>query len=251
MIGNQATGRAMLGVVVIALNLVLAAPAAAQKFKVLYTFSGGADGSSPEAPVLVHGSMIYGTTFYGGSAGDGVLYSYDLENHVFSLVHTFQGSPDGYSPTYAGLMRDAAGDLFALTAFGGANGAGTVCKITESGSETVWSFDGKNGRDPESTLVRDSTGIYGTSYAGGPGTYGTVYRLEANGAIATIHSFHGRDGGGPHGATVLSGGHLLGSLTMEAPARQAQSIASISRPAPSPSCTNSPAVLTGATPLAA
>jgi hypothetical protein len=42
---------------------------------VLYTFSGGADGSDPEAPLTYHDGAFYGTTYRGG-AGIGTVFKY-------------------------------------------------------------------------------------------------------------------------------------------------------------------------------
>ena len=54
----------------------------------------------------------------------------------------------------AGLIADAAGDLFGTTASGGANGDGTVFEIAKTGSgyastpTTLVSFNGTNGANP-------------------------------------------------------------------------------------------------------
>jgi hypothetical protein len=38
--------------------------------KVLYRFSGGSDGASPDSTLARAGSGLYGTTQYGGDAGN-------------------------------------------------------------------------------------------------------------------------------------------------------------------------------------
>src|SRR5580700_8165554 len=44
-------------------------------FTVLYSFTGGADGSGPVAGVILDSARnLYGTTYYGGSSGKGVVY---------------------------------------------------------------------------------------------------------------------------------------------------------------------------------
>ena len=54
----------------------------------------------------------------------------------------------------AGLIADAAGDLFGTTTCGGANGDGTVFEIAKTGSgyastpTTLVSFNGANGAYP-------------------------------------------------------------------------------------------------------
>ena len=43
--------------------------------KVLHSFTGGGDGANPEATVAIYGGTLYGTTFYGGSSGNGTVFS--------------------------------------------------------------------------------------------------------------------------------------------------------------------------------
>src|SRR5438045_599299 len=88
---------------------------------------------------------------------------------TFSTLYSFSRTPDGGYP-YAGLIRDAAGNLYGTTPTGGACNAGTVFKLDTTGKETVLhSFTGgADGGDPWAGLVRDPAGnLYGTSYLGG------------------------------------------------------------------------------------
>ena len=65
--------------------------------------------------------------------------------YEFKVLHTFTGA-DGANP-YAGLIRDAAGNLYGTAAFGGASNHGMVFKLTPYGSETVLhSFTWGDGR---------------------------------------------------------------------------------------------------------
>jgi uncharacterized repeat protein (TIGR03803 family) len=48
---------------------------------------------------------------------------------TFSTLYTFTGGSDGANPS-AGLVRDAAGNLYGTTAWGGAYGYGVVFKLT-------------------------------------------------------------------------------------------------------------------------
>jgi len=189
-------------------------PARAQSFRVLYTFTGGADGGTPEAPLLLHGSRLYGTTIVGGSSNNGVVFQFDLKTGQQTVVHNFAGSPsDGSDAAYAGLFADGAGNLYGVTAQGGSNGLGTVFELSSpSGSEKLWSLAGRtNGQDPQSAPVRDSSGTYSTAYAKGPKGAGTVFKLGKAGSVTPIHSFNIRDGGGPTGAVVLINGFLYGA----------------------------------------
>src|SRR5579864_3849776 len=78
---------------------------------------------------------------------------------TFTVLHTFTGLPDGGYPD-AGLIRDAAGNLYGTTYNGGSGcggiGCGTVFKIDRSGKETVLhTFTGSpDGKNPYRGLVR-------------------------------------------------------------------------------------------------
>ncbi len=97
---------------------------------------------------------------------------------TLTTIYTFTGG-DGANP-HAGLIADAAGNLYGTTVYGGANGNGTVFKVTPTGSETVlYSFTGgSDGANPEAGLIADASGnLYGTTANGGSNGVGTVFKL--------------------------------------------------------------------------
>ncbi len=65
------------------------------------------------------------------------------------VLHSFTGGADGAYP-YAGLIEDAAGNLYGTTRDGGASDDGTVFKLTAKGIETVLhNFSGRgDGEQP-------------------------------------------------------------------------------------------------------
>jgi uncharacterized repeat protein (TIGR03803 family) len=142
---------------------------------VLYSFTGGADGASPEAGLVRDGGgNLYGTTYAGGeancplngSAGCGVVFKVS-KTGVMSVLHTFINS-DGSNPA-ADLIRDTAGNLYGTTKFGGI-GFGTAFRVSSTGAETtLYSFlDSPDGAGPLGSLVRDTAGnLYGTASGGG------------------------------------------------------------------------------------
>jgi uncharacterized repeat protein (TIGR03803 family) len=151
---------------------------------------------------------------------------------TFTVLHRFcsqSNCTDGATP-WAGLVQDAAGNLYGTTAFGGAydGGAGTVFKIDTSGNETVlYSFcsvsDCADGAGPTATLVLDAQGnLYGTTSVGGgtgcggPGC-GTVFKLDTSGNETVLYSFTGgtADGCFPQGGVVLdAAGNLYGTTNV-------------------------------------
>lgn len=184
----------------------------------------GSDGKGPSGDLLLDSAgNIYGTTFDGGGFCDcGVVYKLDPAGNE-TVLHIFTGSPDGSQPL-AGLVRDAAGNLYGTTSNGGNIDDGTIFKIDTAGNETVlYSFKGApDGNDPGlGTLVLDSAGnLYGTTGGGGNGTClggagcGTVFKFDTNTGTETIlHSFaSGADGAIPDSGLILDpAGNLFGT----------------------------------------
>jgi uncharacterized repeat protein (TIGR03803 family) len=76
------------------------------------------------------------------------------------------------------------GSLYGTTGIGGStnnnpNGLGTVFRITTSGVFTpLVLFQGTNGSNPAAPLALGTDGnMYGTTFHGGPGAGGTVFRI--------------------------------------------------------------------------
>jgi uncharacterized repeat protein (TIGR03803 family) len=159
---------------VCAVFLFLAAMAivsSAQTFSTLADFNGS-DGANTE------GSIVQGTdgNFYGAAPAGGANYfgaCSDGCGTVFKItpsgtvttLYTFcseTNCDDGQSP-YATLVEGKDGNFYGTTAGGGANGQGTVFKITPSGLTTqLYSFCSEtncaDGRSPYAALVEGTDG---------------------------------------------------------------------------------------------
>ncbi len=139
---------------------------------------------------------LYGTTRYGGNEVNevGTVYEVSPEG-TETVLYAFcpdplNGCTDGSEPM-AGVVRDADGNLYGTThyggAYGGADGYGTVFKVTPDGTETVLhSFEGyQDGENPSGDLLWDKQGnLYGT-------TLGTVFEFKAAGVMETLYVFQG------------------------------------------------------------
>ncbi|MGO4879240.1 MAG: choice-of-anchor tandem repeat GloVer-containing protein [Bryobacteraceae bacterium] len=196
---------------------------------ILYNFAGGTgDGAGPFAGVIVSGGNLYGTTFYGGSSGDGTAYSLSPGTPwTESLLYSFGGTAgDGQNP-HAALVYAGSGVYYGTTYNGGASGYGTVYQLTDSGgtwTETVlYSFSGgTDGSNPHSALIIDSSGnLYGTTVLGGAHSKGTIYKLTSGGGgswtESVLYSFSGgSDGAIPRAGVVFGSSQstLYGATTL-------------------------------------
>jgi uncharacterized repeat protein (TIGR03803 family) len=98
---------------------------------VLYSFTGGSDGSEPFAGVVFDKSgNLVGTTINGGAYQSGAVFQLTpgSPNWTESVLYSFTGAADGWSPE-ASVIFDASGNIYSTTQGGGANGQGTVFEI--------------------------------------------------------------------------------------------------------------------------
>jgi uncharacterized repeat protein (TIGR03803 family) len=189
---------------------------------VLYSFTGGNDGTSPPAGVTLdsHGNL-YGTTSFGGANGDGVVYELSRSNSGWTqtVLYTFEGSTDGQNPV-GGVILDGAGNLYGGTFDGGINGGGTVYELSPSSAgwtfTTLYSFTGGYG-GPYNKLTFGSKGsIYGSTNGEGAYGFGSVFQMTpANGSwkFTDLHDFAGGgDGAVLYGSVAVdSAGYVFGT----------------------------------------
>lgn len=188
--------------------------------KVLYSFTGGADGKYPNGPVARDsGGNIYGATSDGGAANLGVVYKVTPSGQ-FTLLHSFTGGADGAIPE-SGVILGSDGNLYGSTTNGGTGSQtgvqeGVIFKMDTAGNETVmYSFTGlADGGTPLAVPTMDAAGdLYGTATSGGAGA-GVVYKLSAAGQYTVLHTFTGPGAGGGDPVapvTLDSAGNLYGA----------------------------------------
>jgi len=206
-------------------------------YSILHAFTG-TDGGNPQAGLIFDpAGNFYGTTFYGGGSGCfhsgcGVVYKLAPNPNgtwTYSTLHSFTGA-DGINPS-AGLVFDAAGNLYGTTYAGGASGAGSVFKLAPNPDGTwtesvLYSFkDGADGGFPVAELIFDSSvNLYGTTTSGGtfsagacPGGCGVAFRLAPNPketwTESVLYGFTGTpNGADPDAGLILdTAGNLYGT----------------------------------------
>lgn len=175
--------------------------------QVLYSFQGGTDGSEPTGGMAFDtAGNLYGATTEGGaftpSCGGTCGTVFELspprkkgDPWTETILYVFGGHDlgDGDEPT-GGLIRDAAGNLYGVTGYGGSGdctllgiavACGTAYELSPpsrpggSWTETVlYSFQGgEDGYLPQGDLVFDESGnLYGaTMFGGGEGKNCNLY----------------------------------------------------------------------------
>jgi uncharacterized repeat protein (TIGR03803 family) len=191
--------------------------------KLVYGFPGS--GVQPYA-ALVQGTngLLYGTAAFGGSSGDGGVFRMTT-NGTGVETWSLTSASSGYSP-WAGLVQGQNGDFYGTANFGGANGYGTVFRLTPSGVLTgIHSFNNTDGAYPNPTLMQGRDGnFYGATAGGGANTSGTLFKITPGGALTSLFSFDETNGAMPvwaltqdfagnfYGATFGGGAYGLGTI---------------------------------------
>ena len=208
---------------------------------VLHRFAGGADGLSPQGGLtLGQNGVLYGTTYYGGSSGQGLGSVYELippsapgGTWTETVLYGFAEPGLGYYPVGTlALGSDHA--LYGVTLYGGSDTQGTVFRLEPpSVSGGTWTesvlhsfLSGADGSRPQAGVVFAPNGaLYGTTLDGGsPSGHGTVFELAppsgtpAGGAwsesiLHVFTVFH--DGVLPYGSVVSGPTGVLYGTTFE------------------------------------
>ena len=211
---------------------------------VLYAFTGGTDGAWPVANLVMDAAgNLYGTTEFGGDTVDppctstgyipgcGVVFKIDTSGNE-TVLYTFcsqSNCSDGNQPR-AGLIMDAAGNLYGTTGSGGDTtdptcataGCGVVFELVKANNYAevvLHAFTGlrtgNDGHAPLGNLLMDASGnLYGTtayggvstSCLGGPYGCGTVFKIDTRGNESVVYAFAGgTDGSQPFAGLIMDG----------------------------------------------
>jgi uncharacterized repeat protein (TIGR03803 family) len=178
------------------------------------------DGEEPIGDLLLDSAgNLYGTTCFGGLYALGTVYKLTPFHGGWSyaVLYNFTGGNDGGCP-HAGVVLDAAGNLYGTASQGGSYGDGAVYQVTPSGSETVlYNFTGGNdGSLPYSGVIFDRSGnLYGATTFGGSGGSGVVFELSPGSGGWSYTEIYPLPGGGwgSYERLVMDGnGNLYGTM---------------------------------------
>jgi uncharacterized repeat protein (TIGR03803 family) len=153
---------------------------------------------------------------------------------VFTNLYSFKAASinslgfytnNGGANPYAGLIL-SSNNMYGTTYQGGTNGSGTVFKVNTDGMNfiTLHNFSvlisGTNydGAKSFANLVISSNTLYGTTYKGGIGGNGTIFKVNTDGTgFTNLYSFSANpnftnsDGASASSSLVLSGNILYGT----------------------------------------
>lgn len=178
----------------------------------LYAFTGGNDGGNSQAGLLRDGQgNLYGTTYSGGTTGNGVVFKLAPPKKgqtawKYQVLWSFAGDADGSQPTGT-LIMDNAGHLYGTTQWGGSGVVGTVFKLSPPADgqkgwtkTALYNFTGNNdGGQPSGRMLLGSDGnLYGTTAGYGEFNYGNVFKLSpvgGNWQLSVLHAFAGGSDG--------------------------------------------------------
>ncbi len=186
----------------------------AYEMKAAFTGTSGAlPGSAPFAGLAADGEgLLWGTTAFGGAAGDGVLFhinpvtaavtvalEFDRENNATRAAHPF-----------ARLLRASDGLLWGASSSGGWNDKGTLFRWNpQTSSLTVMlDFTGTAGAAPGSfpygELAQAPDGrLWGMTFLGGSEDRGVVFRFEpGTSSFVKVLDWTGNSGAAPGGFAI-------------------------------------------------
>lgn len=187
-------------------------------FSILLSFDGENSGKGGFGSLVLKDDMLYGITNMGGAFDSGTLYKIKTDGSNYSKLFDF--GPDNCRPPiqslliedniiYGSAAQGAGGGL------GGSNGS--IFSISTDGEDfsIIFSFDGANGWNPSSPLIKQGDFLYGTTSRGGTNDNGVVFKIKTNGDEFTVlkDDFAGDISVMPNGNLVIIENTIYGATS--------------------------------------
>ncbi len=141
----------------------------------LWRYTGGAEAAFPLGGVVLCGSTLFGTTYYGPGSKypGGTVFRLKSDGTGYTLLNTNVLCPRG------GIVL-LDGVLYGTTIYGGTGNRGSVYALTTNGAvfRILKGFTGSDGSTPWGGLILSDRTLYGTTLAGGAFEGGTLYMLS-------------------------------------------------------------------------
>ena len=180
-------------------------------FTLLYTFTGGADGGSPQGLLQASDGNFYGVTQTGGNNNAGCaattcgtifqLTPAGALTTIYSFCPPASGTCSGANYPVGVLNQGADGNLYGATEFGGTENSGTLFKVSTSGTLTILdnicsgggiSLCDTSDGNPQNGLSLGTDGnFYGASSIGGNSTNidGAAFQMTTAGNLTVVYNF--------------------------------------------------------------
>jgi uncharacterized repeat protein (TIGR03803 family) len=163
-------------------------------FQVIFSFPSAYPHGQMGSLMLADNGKFYGTTFWGGAYGAGVIYEWDPATGILTKKLDFEGGKNAGYPSE--LIQAGNGKVYLLTG-GGENNMGTLSEWDPVSNTLTKRLDFNstdNGRDPDGSMVEMANGkLYGTTRYGG--TYDAGIFFEWDPASNTFTKKFDFDGG--------------------------------------------------------
>jgi uncharacterized repeat protein (TIGR03803 family) len=187
-------------------------------FTALYSFTGGTNGTSPNGGLVSSGGILYGTTEYGGTWGNGMIFAISTNGMGFTNLYSFSAlsestNSDGANPVSE--MSLSNGILYGVATDGGVYGDGTVFAINTDGTSftnlvSLTSFQ----PHPNSIVLLGNT-LYGTVYEGISYDNGVIFAVNTDGTgfrgVYYFSEYGTSDGSRLNTGLAASGNTLYGT----------------------------------------
>ena len=168
-------------------------------FTLLHEFAGGvSDGAQPNGGLTLSGSTLYGLTQYGGANhpatyGDGVAFALNVDGSGFTLLtHYYNLAMQGA----AGHLSPSGTTLYGMGLDTNASSHGKIFSIDTAGTTAAVLHDfnqgsSTNGNQPEGSLIRSGSTLYGMTSLGGRTSNGNIFSIGTDGTgLANLHNFN-------------------------------------------------------------
>ncbi len=188
-------------------------------FSNLYSFSPlvsntNSDGANPMAAVIVSGATLYGTALWGGTNGDGTVFSMGTNGTGFeTLVQcSFAVGENPLAPLslYNNVLYGTAQD-------GGSKYGGTIFSLSTNGSNFAILDALSSGEStafyPQAQLFVTNSTFYGTTPNGGTYEGGAFFSGAISGGGLSTGGLNGSTGIIPQSGLVASGFYLYGTTS--------------------------------------
>ena len=182
-------------------------------FTILYTFTGGADGSFPNALIQGADGNFYGSTLCGPESPPNIFTGFGTifkitSGGVLTTLYSFTGGSDGGNP--GNVVQGNDGNFYGTTGYGTPR---TVFKVTPAGQRsTVYRFEGTNGSESTGLIASTDGNVYGTTKDGGIPQAGSIFRINPAGQVTT-YNFDGASTGGQPSRPFEGAEHSLYGAT--------------------------------------